>query len=48
MAAKYGHLDTVVFLLEHSADKSIKNKDGHTAYDLARIQGQNKIAALLR
>jgi ankyrin repeat protein len=47
-AVKGGHLQVVQFLLEKGADASMKNKEGADALELARLQGQPRIAELLR
>lgn len=48
MGAKNNAMDTVKLLLEHGADKSIKDNNGKTAYDLAVENGNMDIAELLK
>lgn len=36
LACENGHLNVVTVLLMHGADKSIKNKNGKTALDIAK------------
>lgn len=47
-AAKQGHLESVKALLEHRADRTLKDFDGKTAADWARESGYDEILALLR
>ena len=47
-AAKSGFVEVVNYLLSKGADTSLKNQDGNTAEEIARISGQVKIAEILR
>jgi ankyrin repeat protein len=46
-AAQQGFVEITQALLSHGADPSAKNKDGHTALDLARKAGKSKVCDLL-
>jgi cytochrome c peroxidase len=46
-ACRFGHDAVVKALLEKGADKSIKNKDGKTAADVAKDYGKTGTAALV-
>ena len=48
MSAENNAIDTAKLLLEHGADRSIKNNDGKTAYDLALEKGHTELAELLK
>ena len=41
-AAESDSEQVIAILLKHGADKSLKNKDGRTALDLAKARGKNK------
>ena len=42
-AAARGHANTVALLLQNGADPNIKSKDGRTAIELARAEGQAEV-----
>lgn len=46
-AARHGYVSSIELLLNAGADLSIKNVFGHTAADLAQMQGWNKMEQLL-
>jgi len=46
-ACRYGHVDTVVFLLENHADVSVCNKYGYTALICACFEGHLSLVSLL-
>ena len=46
-AAGYGQLEPVKMLLEAGADASLKNHDGHTAHEIASMNEQKEIMAVL-
>lgn len=46
-AVEQGKLDAVTWLLERGANKTMKNAQGDTPYDLALILGEVKIANIL-
>jgi len=46
-AAKFGHAVVVQHLLEGGANASIRNKQGHTALDVARRYKKDQVAKLL-
>ncbi|GAB5356576.1 hypothetical protein AAMO2058_000301700 [Amorphochlora amoebiformis] len=46
-AAKFGHTKVVESLLKAGADKTIKNKEGKTAGDIAKFHDKKEILALL-
>ena len=48
MAIKNDQAEIIELLLELGADKSIKNNDGKTAYDLALEKGHRELAELLK
>jgi len=47
LAALNGHLDIVSILLNKGASSSIRNREGKTALDIAREEGQERIAAII-
>lgn len=47
-AAEARHLKMVQLLLAHKADLTLKNKNGETAYDIARAKGDQRIMELLK
>ena len=46
-AAGYGQLEPVKMLVGAGADISLKNKDGHTAQEIAKMNAQEEIMKLL-
>ena len=42
-AAEFGHLSVVKLLVERAADVSVKNNNGRTATDMARIRGNTDV-----
>jgi ankyrin repeat protein len=48
MAARYGHIKVVKYLLEHDADLSLHNTQDLTAIDFALMNNQKEIADGLR
>merc|ERR1719191_1180570 len=46
-ACGYGELEPVKMLLGAGADASLKNKDGHTAHEIAKMNAQEEIMELL-
>lgn len=46
-AAQYGRADIIELLLQHGADKSVKNVYGHTAYDIAKEKNHINVMGLL-
>lgn len=46
-AAAWGHADAVKYLLSKGADKSIKDKMGSTASDIAEEKGEDSIASMI-
>lgn len=48
LAAKWNKLEVVKELLKANADLTLKNKDGHTAADIAEAMGNPEIAELIR
>ncbi|XP_066481461.1 cyclin-dependent kinase 4 inhibitor C isoform X1 [Tiliqua scincoides] len=49
LAAQEGHLPVVAFLLEHTPSRvEHRNRQGATAYDLARLYKRNAVAELLQ
>ncbi|MEQ8791157.1 MAG: ankyrin repeat domain-containing protein [Pirellulaceae bacterium] len=48
IAAYYGHVDVIRWLLEKGAQKDIVGPTGERAVDIAQAQGHNKAARLLR
>jgi ankyrin repeat protein len=46
-AADGGHLEVVAFLLSAKADRTLRNRAGETAADLARKRGYEEIVKLL-
>ncbi|KAJ4330291.1 hypothetical protein N0V87_010136 [Didymella glomerata] len=46
-AASYGYLDVVQLLVSWNADLHIKNNGGHTAADVARVEGQIEVLNFL-
>jgi len=46
-ASAYGDTDCVEILLEHNADKTLKNKAGQTAIDIARDEDQQDVLCKL-
>lgn len=46
-AASYGYLDVVQLLVSWKADRTIQNRAGHTAADVARMEGQTEICDFL-
>jgi len=46
-AAWHGYLAIAKRLLEGGADVTLRNKDGKTAIDWARINGKSEVVALL-
>ncbi|KAI0307899.1 ankyrin [Multifurca ochricompacta] len=48
LAADRGNVAAVEFLLEHGADKTLKDTDGYTAVDLATIAQHLDVVALLQ
>ncbi|TYA14685.1 hypothetical protein FRY98_03100 [Paenibacillus faecis] len=47
-AARAGKLEIVRLLIEHGADKAIRNKEGSTAIELAKAKDYNDIVDFLR
>jgi ankyrin repeat protein len=47
-AASGGFLEVVQYLLSKGADTSLKNKEGKSAEDIAKLEGQAKVEALLK
>ncbi|XP_006126488.1 cyclin-dependent kinase 4 inhibitor C [Pelodiscus sinensis] len=48
LAAEEGHLPVVEFLIKHKVSKvDHKNKEGYTAYDLAKLYKKNDIVKLM-
>ncbi|EFM11389.1 Ankyrin [Paenibacillus curdlanolyticus YK9] len=47
-AAMYGHLEVVQYLLHQGADVTVRNNYGQTARDVAELNEQADIAALLK
>ena len=47
LAALNGHLDIVSILLNKGASTAIRNREGKTALDIAREEGQERIAAII-
>jgi uncharacterized protein len=47
MAARYGHDDSVKLLLARGADPKRRNDGGLYAADFARLEGREKLAAML-
>lgn len=47
-AVEHGHLHVVEWLLEHGADRSLRNDLGDTAEQLAEILAEDKIMSVLR
>lgn len=47
-AARGGYVDVVNYLLSKGADMSLKNVNGNTAEELARLAGQAKVEAILK
>ena len=46
-AAGYGQLEAAELLVEHEADRGLKNADGHTAYEIAKMNNQDAIMKVL-
>ena len=46
-AASWGRVDTVRLLLQHGADKTIRNKIGKTPLDLAKENAQTEVVNTL-
>jgi ankyrin repeat protein len=46
-AARFGHLSVAKLLVERGADVRLKNNDGRTASDMARIKGKTDVAEWL-
>lgn len=47
-AAGYGQADIVKLLLDHKADVSAKNEEGKTAKEVAELNEQKAVVALLK
>jgi len=47
-AADRGHAHVVQWLVEHGADRSIKDVDDMTAYDVAELSGRDELLDMLR
>ena len=47
LAAEVGNVKAVKRLLNAGADRTLLNKEGKTAVDLAREQGHDRVVALL-
>lgn len=46
-ASKYGHLEVVKLLLAKGADKKIKDLNGKTALDIAKMDNRKRVILLL-
>ena len=46
-AAGYGQLEAAELLVKHEADRGLKNADGHTAYEIAKMNNQDAIMKVL-
>ena len=46
-AAWQGHIETVKFLLEKGADKSMKNEHQQTPLEVARVEGNTDVVELI-
>jgi ankyrin repeat protein len=47
-ATSEGYVDIVRLLLEYGADPTVKDKDGRTPLDLARMKGRRKVVSVIK